>query len=99
MIQFFRTASVAPGRMTDAIAHAKAIAEHLETNHGYKVQVYVPCAGRVGQIQWRTEHRDMGELEARLTKMNADPKMAEFGKRGPELYLPGTIEDSIWRTA
>lgn len=98
MIQFFRSASVLPGKMADAIAHAKTIATHLETTHGYKVEVSVPFTGKIGRIQWRTEHRDLAELEARLTKMNTDAKMAEFGKKAPELFLPGTVEDSVWRT-
>lgn len=98
MIQFFRSASVQPGKMADAIAHAKAIAAHLETNHGYKVEVTVPFGGKIGRIQWRTEHHDLAELEARLTKMNADAKMVEFAKKAPELFLPATTEDSVWRT-
>jgi hypothetical protein len=40
----------------------------------------------------------MPELDARLLKMNADPKMAEFAKSAPNLFLPGTVEDSMWRT-
>lgn len=98
MIQFFRTTLVQPGKMQEAIAHAKAIANHLETNHGYKVEVSVPFGGKIGRLQWRTEHQSVAELETRLTKMNADPKMAEFGKRAPELFLPASVEDSIWRT-
>lgn len=98
MIQFFRTALVQPGKMPDALAHAKAIANHLESNHGYKVEVSVPFGGKVGRVQWRTEHQSVAELEVRLTKMSGDPKMAEFGKKSPELFLPGSVEDSIWRT-
>jgi hypothetical protein len=98
MIHFYRTASVQPGRLADAIAHAKAIATHLETNHGYKVGVAVPFGGLIGRIQWRTKHKDMAELESRLLKMNADAKMGEFGKAGATLFLPGTIKDTMWRT-
>ena len=98
MIQFYRSASVLPGKMADAIAHAKAIANHLETSHGYKVEVCVPFGGKIGRIQWRTENRDLAELEARMNKMSADAKMAEFGKKASEIFLPGTVEDAIWRT-
>jgi hypothetical protein len=67
----------------------------LEEKHGEKVEVFVPFAGKVGRIQRRTEHRDLAELEARLTKMSKDAKMAEFGNRAAELFLPGSTEDSI----
>ena len=52
MIHFYRTASVQPGKLGEAIAHAKAIADHLETAHGYKVQVAVPFGGKIGQINY-----------------------------------------------
>ena len=39
----------------------------------------------------------MAELEARLLKMNADPRMAEFAKNAANLFLPG-VEDSMWRS-
>ena len=97
MISFYRTASVQPGKMADALAHAKAIAEHLEKNHGWKVQVSVPFGGPIGRVQWRAEHKDLAELEGRLLKMNADPRMAEFAKNAANVFLPG-VEDSIRRS-
>ncbi len=97
MISFYRTATVQPGKMADALAHAKAIAEHLEKNHGYKVLVSVPFGGPIGRIQWRTESKDMAELEARMLKMNADPRMAEFAKNTASIFMPG-VEDSMWRS-
>jgi hypothetical protein len=63
MISFYRTASVQPGKTADAIAHAKAIAEHLEKTHGYKVQVahYDPC-GRDAATRVR-EGRHVGRYQ------------------------------------
>jgi hypothetical protein len=97
MISFYRTASVQPGKMADAIAHAKAIAEHLKKAHGWDVSVSVPFGGTIGRIQWRSELKDMAELEARILKRNADPRMAEFGKNAAIVFLPG-VEDSMWRS-
>lgn len=97
MISFYRTATVPPGKMAEAIAHAKAIAEHLDKSHGWKVDVCVPFGGTIGRVQWRAELKDMAELEARMLKMSADPCMAEFAKNGANVFLPG-IEDSMWRS-
>lgn len=97
MISFYRTASVQPGKMAEAVAHAKAVAGHLEKVHGWKVQVVVPVGGVIGRVQWQSELKDMAELEGRMLKMGADPKLAEFSKNIPNIFLPG-FEDSIWRS-
>jgi len=33
-----------------------------------------------------------------MNKMNADAKMAAFGKKAPDLFLPTTTKDTIWRS-
>src|SRR5262245_7963321 len=98
MIQFIRTASVLPGRMPAAIRYALELAAHIEQHHNERVEVSIPLAGKVGRIKWRTEHRDLAELDRRLASMRGDPQMARFQRMAADLFVPGMTEDHIWST-
>jgi hypothetical protein len=98
MIRFVRTATVAPGKLADALVFAKQIAEYLGKNHGQKLEVMVPVGGNPIRIAWRTEYASLGALEEFMTKTMSDPKYAELLKTGGMNFVAGSLNDSIWKT-
>lgn len=98
MIRTRRIAEVAQGRMPDAVTFAKKIADHLEASHGIKITVVVPVAGKIGRVAWIAEHRDLAEMEARMNAMATDAKYLELVRSGLSNWVPGSVEDEIWRS-
>jgi hypothetical protein len=98
MIRFVRTASVAPGKLGDALAFAKQITEYIGKNFGQKLEVMMPVGGNPNRIAWRTEYASLAAMEEFTARSMADAKYAELVKSGAMNFIPGSINDSIWRT-
>jgi hypothetical protein len=98
MIHFVRTVKIAPGKMPEAMTYAKKIASYLEGNPGIKVDVSVPIAGNPSRIAWYSQYRDLAELESTLNKINADSKFVDLVREGAPFILPGSGNDTLWRS-
>jgi hypothetical protein len=98
MIHFVRTVKIAPGKMPEAMAFAKKLASYLEGNPGIKVDVSVPLAGNPSRISWYSQYRDLAELESTMNKIDADSKYGELVREGATLIMPGTANDTLWRS-
>jgi hypothetical protein len=99
MIHFVRTASVASGKMADAMAFAKKIASYLAKKQpGVKIEVSVPVAGPPNRIAWHSQHRDLADFETVMNKISADSKYADLVREGATLFLPGSTNDALWRS-
>jgi len=98
MIRFVRTATIAPGKLGDALVFAKQITDYVGKTYGQKLEVMVPIGGNPLRIAWRTEYADLAELEAFTTKTMSDPKYAELLKTGGTNFVAGPLNDSIWKT-
>jgi len=97
MIRTRRTAAVA-GLLPDALAFAKKIADYIEANHKVKITVAVPVAGKLARVAWIAEHRDLAEYEARMNALATDTKYLDLVRSGISNWVPGSVEDEIWRT-
>ncbi len=98
MIRFVRTASVAPGKLGDALAFAKKIAEFLSKQYGVRMDVMLPVGGNPHRIAWRSEYPDLGAMEEFQSKIMADPKYIKLLSEGGANFIAGSLNDSIWRT-
>jgi hypothetical protein len=98
MIHFVRTVSIAPGKMTDAMAFAKKLASYLAKKPGIKVEVSVPMAGNPNRIGWHSMHQDLGEFESVMSKLGSDAEYAKLVRSGAGLIIPGSTNDALWRT-
>jgi hypothetical protein len=98
MIRFVRTASIAPGKLGDALAFAKQISEHVHKATGVKLEVMMPVGGNPQRIAWRAEYESLGAMETAQLKTLADPKYQELVARGSSNFIAGSVNDSIWRT-
>ena len=98
MIRFVRTATIAPGKLGDALAFAKQVTEYIAKNYGQKLEVMMPVGGNPIRIAWRTEYANLGALEEFMAKTMSDPKYAELLKTGGMNFVAGSLNDSIWKT-
>ena len=98
MIRFVRTASIAPGKLGDALAFAKQVSEYIGNHFSVRLEIMMPVGGNPNRVAWRAEYESLGAMEEMQTKMLADPKYAELVGKGASNFIAGSVNDSIWRT-
>ena len=98
MIRFVRTASIAPGKLGDALAFAKQVSDYIGTQYGVRLEVMMPVGGNPNRVAWRAEYPNLGAMEEMQAKMLADPKYLEIVGKGALNFIAGSVNDSIWRT-
>jgi len=98
MINFYRSAVIAPGKTPSALAFAKQIADYIKQSTGQELQVGVPVGGNPNRVGWSTRYESLAALETQQTKMLADPKYWEMVNKGADNFIAGSIRDEIWRT-
>jgi len=97
MIQFSRTSSVAPGKLSDALGFAKEITEHLQNKYDVKTQVLMPVGGNPHRLSWRSEYPNLAAVEALLTKLPRDEKYLALTAKATPFFIAGSVTDEIWR--
>jgi hypothetical protein len=98
MIRFVRSASIASGKVGDAIAFAKQIVDYVGKNYSVKLEVMMPVGGNPNRIAWRAEYADLAAMEAMFARSAMDPKYMELVKAGAANFIPGSVNDVIWKT-
>ena len=98
MIRFVRTASIAPGKLGDALAFAKQVSDYIGTQFGVRLEVMMPVGGNPNRVAWRAEYPSLGAMEEMLNRMLADSKYLEIVGKGAANFIAGSVNDSIWRT-
>lgn len=98
MIAITRTASIAPGKTSSAIAFGHQVAKYIKDKHGVTLEVLMPIGGNPARIAWHTRYESLAEWEKLTGKLLADKEyMAMVAKHG-DTFLPASVHDHIWRT-
>ncbi len=97
MIVFTRTASIAPGKTVGAIGFAHQVAAYLKASAGIELEVLMPIGGNPNRITWSGRYPNLAEFEERQLKMAADEKYMHLVASGHDLFISGSVFDSIWR--
>ena len=98
MIRFVRTASIAPGKVGDALAYARKISEYVGKKHGVQMEVMMPVGGNPHRVAWRIEFANLGAMEAFQSKLLLDAKFMELSSKAGANFVAGSLNDVIWRT-
>lgn len=98
MIRLVRTASIAPGKLSDALAFARQISDYIGTKFGVRLEVMMPIGGNPNRVAWRAEYASLAAMDEMQTKMLADPQYLEMVGKGGANFIAGSVNDSIWRT-
>ncbi|GAC1322993.1 MAG: hypothetical protein NVSMB13_02230 [Mycobacteriales bacterium] len=97
MIRLLRHGVIAPGKVQDAMAFAHKIAGMVTKATGATCTPSVRVGGRVGDVYWTTEYKDMAALQAGSEKLLADGAFNEEIASAADLFIAGSFEDVILR--
>jgi hypothetical protein len=98
MITFVRTATIAPGKVVEALNFAHQIAKLVEKITGLKVGVSMPIGGNPFRIAWVAAQPDLAAVEANNNKLLSDPEYMKLSEGSASLFLPGSAHDEMWRS-
>lgn len=97
MIAFYRSASIAQGKVASALAFAKEISAHIKDKAGVDVSIAVPIGGNPNRVGWAARYDNLAALDAMQTKLMTDAKYMELLGKGADNFIPGSVHDEIWR--
>jgi hypothetical protein len=97
MIYVTRTGSIAPGRAPAAHAFAQTVAKHWKTEWDRTLEIRRPIGGNPNRIAWVGQYKDLAEYEAVTVKSSTDSKYMDLLVTASDLFIPGSINDEIWK--
>jgi hypothetical protein len=98
VINFVRSASIAPGKNQDALVFAKKISEHFAKTYDVTLTLSMPIGGNPNCIAWTASYPKLSDLEDVMSMMMMDQKYGELVKEHADCFIPGSVRDEIWRT-
>jgi hypothetical protein len=100
MITFVRTASIAPGKVVEALTFAHQVAALTEKITGVKIGVTMLVGGgNPFRIAWVGMEVDLGAFEATMVKMTSNSEYMKLVESSASFFLPGSAHDELWRSA
>lgn len=97
MITVVRKATVATGRLGEAVAFAREIASLASRVSGTEVRAVSAIGGTVATLGWIFTHKDLATYEASLAKLMGSPEYVTAIKKAQGLLIDGSVSDQIWR--
>jgi hypothetical protein len=98
MIHITRSASIAPGKTGEAVAFAQGIIKHFKEKHSVTLEVLMPIGGNPGRIAWLGRYESLAQWEVLIGKLLSDSDYQQMIAKNKDTFLPGTVNDDIWRT-
>ena len=98
MVTVIRSGAIAPGKTADALAFAQQIKKLIKDKHGVAIDLLVPVGGNPARIAFKTNHEGLGEWETLSSKLLADADYQAVIASNSATFLPGSVNDDIWRT-
>ena len=98
MITLTRSATIAPGMLSPAMAFANEIGKQFTATTGIDLKIAVPVGGNPSRIAWIANYENLAQFEAAGLKLLADQKYLELTKKAVGILVPNTLHDEIWRT-
>jgi hypothetical protein len=98
VIHFMRSATIAPGKIGDAIAFANDISRFIKDNYGTDVVVLMPVGGNPSRIAWHANYDSLAQWQELADRSLRDPNYMEIIAKNSATFLPGSVQDEIWRT-
>ena len=83
--------------VADAVPFAIEVAEFASSKTGREVGVMAAKTGNRAGIMWMSFADSLDQLMDDSQTLETDPDWLDFFKRSEGLYVPGSLEDSIWQ--
>ena len=97
MFTWYRTASIAPGRVAKTMAFATEISAYVKEKTGVEVRVAVPVSGNPNRVGWSSRYDSLAKFEATMAKLMGDPKYMETVAKNADNFVAGSVHDEFWR--
>ena len=97
MIATTRTASIAPGKSTSALAYIREMAAYMKSTYGVDYEVLIPIGGNPNRVAMSTRHQDLAAFDAVSSKVRSDKQYMQLMEKGSENFIAGSVRVSIWR--
>jgi hypothetical protein len=100
MIRFQREARVARGKEQEAVAWAKQISDFLNQKFPEaQVQTFTSRFGSMGRVYWMADLPDLAALDAYQQQIAEDEEYWKLIAKSNDLFIEGSIEDTVVATA
>jgi hypothetical protein len=99
MITFTRIGAIAPGKAAAVAAFAQKVVDFYSVQYDHQVEVMRPIGGNPNRIAWVARYPDLAAFDALSTRSQADPKYLELIGSAADLFIPGSVQDELWRSA
>ena len=83
--------------VADAVPFAIEVAEYAQGKMGRDVGVIAAATGNRSGIMWLSFAESLDQMMDDRQALETDPGYLDFFKRSENLYVAGTLEDSIWQ--
>ena len=83
--------------VVDAIGFALEVAEYADDKLGRDIGVVSALTGNRAGLMWLGYTDSLDQLATETQKLETDPGYLDFFKRSESLFVPGTLEQSIWQ--
>jgi len=97
MIAFNRIGKIAPGKTAGAVAFAHEISAYMKDAYKVDLEVMMPIGGNPQRIAWSARYQDLAAFDAVSAKLLGDQRYWAIVAKATDLFLPGSMQDSMWR--
>jgi hypothetical protein len=98
MVTVIRSGAIAPGKTGEALAFAHQMKKLMKEKFGVAIELLVPVGGNPGRIAFKSNYEGLGEWETLSAKLWADAEYMAAITNNSSIFLPGSVNDEIWRT-
>ena len=95
MVRWTRSAQIASGKFPQASQWAKEIAEFSNKKYKTQTSVYMDSFGEYGKIRWFCDFADLAALEKVGGQLMADQEYLQKLIQGTDLFIHGSIFDTV----
>ena len=96
MFRFHRTARASRGKFPEAAQWAKEVAGYINTKYAPgSVQAYAEAFGDLGTVHWYADYEDLATIEKLNAQLLADPEYGAMLKKSADLYIEGSLHDTL----
>jgi hypothetical protein len=98
MIHLHRSATIAPGKMREAVGWSIEVANHVKAVIGLPVEVVMPIGGNFFDIGWQVQYDDLQALDQASRKLMSDDRYLDMLRDAGPLFVAGSTHEELWQT-
>jgi len=98
MVTVLRSGAIAPGKTAEALAFAHQMKKLIKEKYGVTIELLLPVGGNPARIAFKSNYENLGEWETISAKFLADAEYQAAITSNSAVFLPGSVNDDIWRS-